>query len=130
MMRKLVLAATVAAVLLPGAAAQAAPAANTEMLGTYDFGRAAVIAAGGRAAGVWADATVRSGIAGDDLIVTYAPRSTAYPTEKLVYTALYNEVGDPQAECLRVGAEGLAKKVWLSFRCRTGVAPNYTLLVR
>ena len=129
MMRKLVLAATVAAVLLPGTA-QAAPAANTEVLGTYDFGRAAVIAAGGRAAGVWIDATARSGIAGDDLIVTYVPRGAAYSTEKQVYTALYTEVDDPQGECRRVGAEGVVKKVWLSFRCRTGIAPNYTLLVR
>ncbi|MEV4641025.1 hypothetical protein AB0J80_27155 [Actinoplanes sp. NPDC049548] len=131
-MRSVVLAATVAAAaLLTPSAAQAAPGyPTTDLLGTYGFGRAEVIAAGGQAAGLWTDAKVRSGFAGDDLIVTYAPRTAALPAEKQVYTALYNQVADPQAECARVGADGVARQVWTTFRCRTGVAPNYTLLVR
>jgi hypothetical protein len=120
---------TAAALLFPGAA-HAAPAPATALLGTYAFGRAAVIAAGGQAAGLWTQATVRSGFAGDDLIVTYPPRTTALADEKQVYTALYSEVADPRAECEKVGADGVSRMVWTTFRCRTGVAPNYTLLVR
>ncbi|MEV8503353.1 hypothetical protein AB0368_00825 [Actinoplanes sp. NPDC051475] len=129
-MRSVVLAATVAAAaLFTPSAAQAAPGQTTDLLGTYGFGRAEVVAAGGLAAGLWTAAQVRSGFAGDDLIVTYTPRTAAYPVEKQVYTALYNQVADPQGECNRVGADGVARKVWMTFRCRTGVAPNYTLLV-
>lgn len=129
-MRSVVLAATVAAAaLFTPSAAQAAPGQITNLLGTYGFGRAEVVAAGGQAAGLWTDAQVRSGFAGDDLIVTYTPRTAAYPVEKQVYTALYNQVADPQGECNRVGADGVARRVWMTFRCRTGVAPNYTLLV-
>ncbi|MFI7603059.1 hypothetical protein [Actinoplanes sp. NPDC049681] len=130
-MRSVVLAATVAAAALftPGAA-HAAPGQTTDLLGTYSFGRAEAIAAGGQAAGLWTGAQVRSGFAGDDLIVTYTPRTAAYPAEKQVYTAMYNEVADPQGECNKVGADGVARKVWTTFRCRTGIAPNYTLLVR
>ncbi|GIF12992.1 hypothetical protein [Actinoplanes teichomyceticus] len=128
-MRIMLLAGILPAVLAP-AAAQAAPCPTTAMLGTYDFGRAGVIGAAGQAAGVWSAATVRSGFAGDDLIVTYTPRHTPSATERMVYTALFNEVDDPRAECHQVGADGVARHVWVSYRCRTGIAPNYTLLVR
>ncbi|WP_436521276.1 hypothetical protein [Actinoplanes sp. HUAS TT8] len=100
------------------------------MLGTYGVGRAAVIGTGGEAAGVWVDASTRSGFAGDDLVITYTPRFVQAARERVVYTALYNQVAYPQAECDRVGADGVAMRVWVSYRCRTGVAPNYTLLVR
>ncbi|BCJ39402.1 hypothetical protein GCM10010168_63500 [Actinoplanes ianthinogenes] len=123
------LAATVTAVLAP-AAAQAAPARSTEMLGTYGFGRAAVIGDAGAAAGLWRSPTVRSGFAGDDLTVTFTPRTTPRSSEKLVYTAAFNEVADAQAECRQVGADGVARRVWVSFRCQTGFAPSYTLYVR
>ncbi|MGA5299137.1 hypothetical protein ACPCHT_04375 [Nucisporomicrobium flavum] len=123
-------ATAVAATLLVPAAAHAAPAPVTDLLGTYSFGRAEVIAAAGQAAGLWTGARIRHGFAGDDLIVTYTPRETAAATETQVYTALYNEVSDPRGECARVGADGVDRKVWATFRCRTGVAPNYTLLVR
>ncbi|WP_199512936.1 hypothetical protein [Nucisporomicrobium flavum] len=130
-MRSTVLAATaVAATLLVPGAAHAAPAPTTGLLGTYGFGRAEVIAAAGQAAGLWTGARVRHGFAGDDLIVTYRPRSAAAETETQVYTALFNEVADPSGECERVGADGVDRKVWTAFRCRTGIAPNYTLLVR
>ncbi len=100
------------------------------MLGTYAFGRAAVIGAAGEAAGVWSDASTHSGFAGDDLVITYTPSFAPAAAERMVYTALYNEVTYPQTECNRVGADGVAKHVWVSYRCRTGIAPNYTLLVR
>jgi hypothetical protein len=141
-MRSVLLAGLISAVLVPGVA-QAAPAragdvpvssttsgATTDVLGTYGFGRAAVIAAAGEAAGVWSAATTHPGIAGDDLVITYVPRFTPAATERMVYTALFTQVTYPQAECARVGADGVAKHVWVSYRCRTGVAPNYTLLVR
>ncbi|OJF13993.1 hypothetical protein [Couchioplanes caeruleus] len=128
-MRSAVLVATAAALLAPSAA-QAAPCETTALLGTYKFGRADVIAAGGLAAGVWNAARVRSGFAGDDLIITFVPRTERYASERQVYTAIYSEVSDPLAECQQVGADGVARQVWMSFRCRTGVAPNYTLLVR
>ncbi|GGQ73607.1 hypothetical protein [Couchioplanes azureus] len=129
-MRSAVLAATVAAVLAPSAAQAAPPCETTTLLGTYAFGRAEVIAAGGLAAGVWHDTRVRSGFAGDDLNVTFVARTERYPSEMQVYTAIYTEVAEPLSECQQVGADGVARRVWMSFRCRTGVAPNYTLLVR
>lgn len=126
-----VLAVASAAATLAPATAQAAPSRTvTALLGTYDFGRAAVIGEAGRQNGVWKSFSVRSGFAGDDLSVTYRPRIVGLRTEKPVYTAAFNEVEDPQAECRRVGADGVARKVWVSFRCRTGFAPSYTLLVR
>ncbi|MFI5495110.1 hypothetical protein [Actinoplanes sp. NPDC051859] len=128
-MRSAVLVAT-AAVLLAPSAAQAAPRETTTLLGTYGFGRADVIAAGGLAAGTWSSARVSSRFAGDDLVVTFVPPTTRSATEQQIYTAMYNEVSDPRAECERVGADGVAKGVWMTYRCRTGIAPNYTLLVR
>ena len=128
--RAAIVAGAVAATLAP-AAAQAAPArAVTGLLGTYDFGRAAVIGEAGRQAGAWESYYVRSGYAGDDLVVTYRPRTTAQPAETAVHTAAFNEVTDPQAECRKLGADGVARKTWVSFRCRTGFVPSYTLLVR
>ena len=79
---------------------------------------------------MWRSPTVRSGFAGDDLTVTFTPRTRPRATEKLVYTAAFNEVADAQAECLEVGADGVARHVWVSFRCQTGFAPSYTLYVR
>ncbi|GAA2674267.1 hypothetical protein [Actinoplanes palleronii] len=128
-MRSIVLAGIIGSVLLPSAA-QAAPCTVTDDLGTYGFGRAAAIGAAGEAAGLWSAPTTHQGVAGEDLVITYTPRSTVSATETMVYTALYNQVSNPQAECARVGADGVAKQVWVSYRCRTGVAPNYTLLVR
>ncbi|BCJ45838.1 hypothetical protein GCM10010168_57420 [Actinoplanes ianthinogenes] len=128
-MRSALLAAIVPAVLVPGVA-QAAPRHTTDVLGTYGFGRAAVIGSAGEAAGLWSTTMIYSGIAGDDLVITYTPRYKASATERVVYTALFTEVAYPDAECDRVGADGVAKHVWVSYRCRTGVAPNYTLLVR
>jgi hypothetical protein len=128
-MRSIVLAGIIPAVLFPGVA-QAAPGPVTDELGTYGFGRAAAIGAAGEAAGVWSAPAARAGVAGEDLVITYTPRYTASPTERMVYTALFNEVSEPWVECERVGADGVAKRVWVSYRCRTGVAPNYTLLVR
>jgi hypothetical protein len=132
-MRKIVqafaLTCTAAAILAPSAA-QAAPKVTTAYLGTYDFGRAGVIGEGGRTNGLWTAPTVRTGFAGDDLIVTYTPRTKAWKTEKTVYTAAFNEVADPQSECQKVGTDGVTRKVWVSFRCRTGFVPSYTLLVR
>ncbi|GAA2878116.1 hypothetical protein Acy02nite_15360 [Actinoplanes cyaneus] len=113
----------------PGAPASS-PEPRTGLLGTFAFGRAAVIGAGGEEAGVWSGASVHSGFAGDDLVITYVPRLAPARHEQVVYTARYNEVAYPQAECERVGASGVALRVWVSYRCRTGVAPNYTLLVR
>jgi len=125
-----ILAGVVAALFAP-AAAQAAPArVTTGLLGTYDFGRAQVIGQAGQEAGVWRSYSVRSGFAGDDLIVTFKPRTAPRETETAVYTAAFNETTDPQAECLKVGADGVALKTWVSFRCRTGFVPSYTLLVR
>ncbi|AEV85904.1 hypothetical protein ACWT_4885 [Actinoplanes sp. SE50] len=131
-MRKLSVAALVATAtaLLAPAAAQAAPATTTALLGTYGFGRAAVIGDAGTAAGVWRAPVVRSGFAGDDLTVTFTPRTTPRASEKLVYTAAFNEVADAQAECRKVGADGVARHVWVSFRCQTGFVPSYTLYVR
>ncbi|MEV6601488.1 hypothetical protein AB0M36_32245 [Actinoplanes sp. NPDC051346] len=144
-MRSAVLVATAAVLLAPSAAqaapgeitdllapgaAQSAPGETTDLLGTYGFGRAAVIGAEGQAAGLWSATRVRSGFAGDDLIITFVPRTERYATEKQVYTAIYNQVSNPRAECEQVGADGVEHRVWMSFRCRTGVAPNYTLLVR
>ncbi|MGX6604570.1 hypothetical protein ACWKSP_20925 [Micromonosporaceae bacterium Da 78-11] len=134
-MRKIVQAIAVtgvAATILAPTAAQAAPEAGstTAYLGTYGFGRAGVIGAEGRANGLWTGSWVRSGFAGDDLLVTYTPRTTARAAEQIVYTAAFDAVADPRGECRKVGAEGVARKVWVSFRCRTGFAPSYTLLVR
>lgn len=118
-------------VLAPGAA-RAAPAPKTEtaLLGTYGFGRAAVIGRAGVQAGVWTSFSVRSGFGGDDLTVTYRPRTRPAKAETQVYTATSTTVADPSAECAKVGADGVARRVWVSYRCRTGIAPNYTLLVR
>ncbi|GIF15856.1 hypothetical protein [Actinoplanes teichomyceticus] len=121
--------AGVAAALAPSAV-QAAPATTTGLLGTYDFGRAEVIGQAGTEAGVWRSFTVRHGFAGDDLTVTYTPRTEPYRTERLVYTAAFDAVADPQAECREVGADGVARQVWVSFRCQTGFVPSYTLYVR
>ncbi|GAA4607518.1 hypothetical protein BJY16_006373 [Actinoplanes octamycinicus] len=123
------LAATVTALLAP-AAAQAAPTGTTALLGTYDFGHAAIIGEAGVAAGVWRSTTVRTRFAGDDLTVTFAPRTKPRTSEKLVYTAVFNEVADAQTECREVGADGVAHHVWVSFRCQTGFVPSYTLYVR
>lgn len=128
--RSLVLAGVAGAVLAPSTAHAATPETTTALLGTYGFGRAAVIGEAGRTAGTWESFSVRSGFAGDDLIVTYRPRTTAYPAEKQVYTAAFDQVADAQAECRQVGADGVAHGVWVSFRCRTGFAPSYTLFVR
>ncbi|WIM98610.1 hypothetical protein ACTOB_002214 [Actinoplanes oblitus] len=126
-----VLAATAtAAALLAPAAAQAAPTSTTELLGTYGFGRAAVIGDAGVAAGVWRSPAVHSRFAGDDLTVTFSPRTKPRASEQLVYTAAFNEVADAQAECRKVGADGVAHHVWMSFRCQTGFVPSYTLYVR
>ncbi|MDI6098902.1 hypothetical protein QLQ12_09850 [Actinoplanes sp. NEAU-A12] len=127
--------ASAAAVSAP-AAAHAVPsparpfATVTALLGTYDFGRAAVIGRAGKQAGAWKSYTVRSGFAGDDLTVTYKPRIIPLRSEKQIYTAAFNESRDAEAECRKVGDDGVARKVWVSFRCRTGFAPSYTLLVR
>ncbi|GIF40502.1 hypothetical protein [Actinoplanes xinjiangensis] len=128
--RGAVMLATVAAVLTP-AAAQAAPAPDaTGLMGTYGFGRAAVIGEAGLQAGAWHSYAVRSGYAGDDLIVSHPARTRPLAAERVVYTAAFNEVADAQAECQKVGAAGVAQKAWVSFRCRTGFVPSYTLLVR
>lgn len=131
-MRKLSVAATaaIATTLLAPAAAQAAPAGTAALLGTYGFGRAAVIGDAGVAAGVWHSPTVRTGFAGDDLTVTFTPRTRPFASEKLIYTATFDAVADPRAECRQVGADGVARRVWVFFRCQTGWAPNYTLYVR
>jgi hypothetical protein len=115
-----------AAVLTPAAAAQAAPRPVTVKLGTYGHDRAGVIAAAGRAAGLWTRARVH----GDALIITYTPRSRAFAIERTVYTAAFNEVADASGECAAVGRDGVSRRVWLSFRCRTGFVASYTLLVR
>ncbi|MEV8510611.1 hypothetical protein AB0368_38080 [Actinoplanes sp. NPDC051475] len=123
------LAMTAATVLAPSAA-HAAPAAAADPLGTYGFGRAGIIGDAGMTAGVWRSFAVRSGIAGDDLTVTHTPRTKPFATEKLAYTAAFDAVADPQAECRKVGAAGVAHRVWVSFRCQTGFVPSYTLYVR
>jgi hypothetical protein len=129
-MRGAIVAGAVAAVLTP-AAAQAAPQPVTVgLLGTYDFGRAAVIGQSGLEAGIFRAYAVRSGFAGDDLLVSYQQRTAPLEDETVVYTAAFNEVADPWAECRKVGADGVARKAWVSFRCRTGFVPSYTLLVR
>jgi hypothetical protein len=46
----------------------------TARLGTYARGRARVIGEQGLAAGFWTSFSVRPGVAGDDLIITYRPR--------------------------------------------------------
>ncbi|WIM93170.1 hypothetical protein ACTOB_005140 [Actinoplanes oblitus] len=119
-----------AAVLAPGAAQAATARDTTALLGTYGFGRAQVIGEAGVAAGVWRSFSVRTGFAGDDLTVTYQRRFTPSPVERQVYTAAFDAVADAQAECLGVGADGVARKVWVSFRCQTGFVPSYTLYVR
>ncbi|GAA4953675.1 hypothetical protein [Actinoplanes utahensis] len=130
-LKKAALVAASVAVLAPGTAVQAKPARTvTALLGTYDFGRAGVIGQSGKQAGVWRSYSVRSGFAGDDLIVTYQPRTRPARHETQVYTAAFTEVADASAECRKVGADGVARRVWVSFRCRTGFAPSYTLLVR
>lgn len=128
--RALVLTGVAGAVLVPSTAHAANPEPTTALLGTYGFGRAAVIGEAGRNAGTWDSFSVRSGFAGDDLIVTYRPRTATFPAEKQVYTAAFDQVADAQAECRQVGADGVAQRVWVSFRCRTGFAPSYTLFVR
>jgi hypothetical protein len=128
--RGAVVAAALATVLTP-AAAHAAPAADSVgFLGTYGFGRAEVIGEAGLRSGAWQAYSVRSGYAGDDLSVGHPVRTTPLAAETVVYTAAFNEVTDPQAECRKVGAAGVANQVWVSFRCRTGFVPSYTLLVR
>jgi hypothetical protein len=128
--RGAVMLAAVAAVLAP-AAAQASPAADsTGFMGTYGFGRAAVIGAAGVQSGAWHSYAVRSGYTGDDLIVSHPLRTTPLASETAVYTAAFNEVADARAECHKVGAAGVAQRAWVSFRCRTGFVPSYTLLVR
>ncbi|BCY07015.1 hypothetical protein [Actinoplanes sp. L3-i22] len=129
-MRAAVLAGVVPVVLLLSGPAQAAPKAATGVLGTYGFGRAAVIGAGGQSAGLWSVAGTHPGVAGDDLVITYTPRHRPHSAEHAVYTARFDQVSNPRTECERVGADGVAARVWVSFRCRTGIAPNYTLLVR
>jgi hypothetical protein len=124
-----VITATAIALLAPSAA-QASSARTTERLGTYGFGRAEVIGEAGLAAGVWRSFAVHSGFAGDDLAVTLTPRTRPFATEKQVYTAAFNAVDDAQAECLAVGADGVAHRAWVSFRCQTGFVPSYTLYVR
>ena len=126
----LLLTGTAVAALAPATAHAATPRTTTALLGTYDFGRAAVIGEAGRAAGVWSSYSVRSGIAGDDLTITYPPHSQARPVEKQVYTAYFDQVDDAWSECEQAGTEGIARKVWVSYRCRTGFAPSYTLFVR
>ncbi|MEU4160376.1 hypothetical protein [Actinoplanes sp. NPDC026670] len=128
--RGVVLLAAAATVLTP-AAAQASPAVDaTGLMGTFGFGRAAVIGAAGLASGAWSAYAVRSGYAGDDLIVSHPARTTPLASETVVYTAAFNEVADPRGECQKVGAAGVAQRAWVSFRCRTGFVPSYTLLVR
>ncbi|MGY0003972.1 hypothetical protein [Micromonospora sp. I033] len=128
--RTLVLAGVAGAVLAPSTAHAAASEPTTALLGTYGFGRAAVIGEAGRTAGAWEAFSVRSGFAGDDLIITYRPRTEAHTAEKQVYTAAFHQVPDARAECRQVGAAGVARQVWVSFRCQTGFAPSYTLFVR
>lgn len=125
-MRSVILAAILPAVFVPGAAQAATPGLTVDVLGTYGSGRAAVIGAGGETAGVWSGSLAH----GEELVIAYSPRSTPAAAERVVYTALFNQVDNPGAECRRVGADGVAKRVWVSYRCRTGIAPNYTLLVR
>ncbi|WP_262287443.1 hypothetical protein [Micromonospora sp. MA102] len=83
--RPLVLAGIAGAVLAPSIAHAATPEPATTLLGTYAFGPASVIGEAGRTAGAWEAFSVRSGFAGDDLIVTYRPRTEADPVEKQVY---------------------------------------------
>jgi hypothetical protein len=128
--RALLLTGTAVAVLAPVAAHAAAPRTTTALLGTYDFGRAAVIGEAGLAAGMWRAYSVRSGFAGDDLTITYSPRGKARPAEQQVYTAAFDQVDDAWSECEQTGTEGIARKVWVSYRCRTGFVPSYTLIVR
>lgn len=134
-MRTIVQATVVAAALLTGLGAapvQAKPPVPTVtvLLGTYGFGRATVIGNGGKSAGVWKSYSVRSGFAGDDLTVTYQPRLAPSRSETMVYTAAFNEVTNPSAECEKVGKDGAVRRVWVSYRCQTGFAPSYTLWVR
>src|SRR4051794_35142131 len=124
------IAAGAAAAVLAPAAAQAATTTVTGLLGTYASGRAAAIGEAGLAAGVWRSFSVHSGYSGDDLWVTYTPRTRASISERPVYTAAFGVVADPRAECRRVGADGVAGLVWVSFRCQTGFVPSYTLYVR
>ena len=126
----LLLTGTAVAVLTPAAAQAAAPRTTTLLLGTYDAGRAAVIGEAGRAAGVWSAYSVRSGFAGDHLTITFTPRTKARPAEQPVYTAAFDQVDDAWSECEQTGAEGVARRVWVSYRCRTGFVPSYTLFVR
>jgi hypothetical protein len=128
--RGAVVAAAVTTMLVP-AAAQASPGPDTTgLMGTFDFGRADVIGAAGLRSGAWSAYAVRSGFAGDDLIVSHPARTTPQASETAVYTAAFNEVADPRAECRKVGAAGVTQRLWVSFRCRTGFVPSYTLLVR
>ncbi|MBM0257152.1 hypothetical protein [Micromonospora sp. 4G55] len=116
--------------MFPTPAQAATPGTTTALLGTYGFGRAAVIGEAGKAAGAWESFSVRSGFAGDDLTITYSPRTQAYAAEMKVYNAAFDQVADPQAECQQVGTDGVEHKVWVSFRCQTGFVPSYTLFVR
>jgi len=124
------IAAGAAAAVLAPAAAQAATTTVTGMLGTYASGRAETIGEAGLAAGAWRSYSVHPGYSGDDLWVTYTPRTRAHASESPVYTAAFGAVADPQDECRRVGADGAALLVWVSYRCRTGFVPSYTLYVR
>ncbi|WP_430781927.1 hypothetical protein [Actinoplanes sp. G11-F43] len=128
--RAALLAAATVTALAPVPAQAAKPRPVTSLLGTYDFGRAAVIGQAGENAGVWKSYTVRSGFAGDDLSITYVRATSPSRSERTVYTAAFNEVKDAQAECRKVGADGVARRVWVSYRCRTGIVASYTLLVR
>lgn len=134
-MRTIIQAAVTAAALLTGlvaAPAQAKPPAPTQtvLLGTYGFGRAAVIGTGGQKAGVWKSYSVRTGFAGDDLTITFQKPAAPRRSEVMVYTAAFNEVKDASGECEKVGKDGVNRKVWVSYRCQTGFAPSYTLWVR
>ncbi|SDS83892.1 hypothetical protein [Actinoplanes derwentensis] len=134
-MRTMLPAAVITAALMTAltpAPAQASPPSQnvTALLGTYGFGRAAVIGQAGRNAGVWRSYSVRSGFAGDDLTITYRPATAPSRAETTVYTAAFNQVKDAQGECNKVGADGVARRVWVSYRCRTGIVASYTLLVR
>ncbi|GAA1581776.1 hypothetical protein [Actinoplanes couchii] len=102
----------------------------TTLLGTYGFGRAAVIGQSGRQTGAWRSFSVRSGFAGDDLSITYKPATSPSRAETQVYTAAFNQVRDAGAECEKVGRDGVARRVWVSYRCRTGIVASYSLLVR
>ncbi|MFC7533040.1 hypothetical protein [Actinoplanes sp. GCM10030250] len=126
----IIAAALTTAGIAPSAAEAGLPRTTTALLGTYDHGRARIIGEQGLAAGFWTSFSVFPGAAGDDLVITYVPRSTPRRGEREVYTAAFDRTAEPRTECEEVGADGVARQVWVSSRCRTGFAPSYTLLVR